>query len=92
MWDRHLVYHIDKCLGIIPREISGHFDLVVVREDCCDQKGALVCGKGVVDEPFPDWRFAARERAVRLTGYNRRGEHETDGVRVCKTSEASGRE
>jgi hypothetical protein len=32
----YLVYHVDKILGIIPREIADHPDLIMVGEDCRD--------------------------------------------------------
>jgi len=56
--DSYLVYYINKFLGIIPRELSDHFNLVVVREDLRDQRLALVRGEGIVDQLFPDRVFA----------------------------------
>lgn len=43
----HLIYHIDKCLRIIPKEISDHLGLGAVREDGCYERGAFMRGKGV---------------------------------------------
>lgn len=45
----YLIYHIDKCLRIIPKEIANHSDLVVIGEDGHYERRALMCGKGVAD-------------------------------------------
>jgi len=62
----YFIYHIDKVLSAVPREMSVHFDLIVVRENCCDQGDTFVCGKTGVDEPLPGWRFTAQGSAVEL--------------------------
>ena len=48
-----LVFHINKSLGIVSREVSGHLGLIAVREDCRDQRYVLVCRQGGVDELLP---------------------------------------
>ena len=45
----YLIYHVNKGLCIIPKEISDHLDQVGIREDGCYQRGALVCRKRVAD-------------------------------------------
>ena len=62
----HLVNHVDKGLGIIPAEGLEHFDLVAVREDGRDHRDAFACGKFPVDQTFPRWSVASREKPVRL--------------------------
>jgi len=49
----YLVYDVDEGLGVIPREASDHLDLIVVREDGCYQRDALVGMEAIVDQPFP---------------------------------------
>jgi hypothetical protein len=36
VYNAYLDYHVDEVLGIIPREIANHPDLIVVGEDCRD--------------------------------------------------------
>ena len=60
------VHLIDKNLGIIPREIFDHLNQVILQKYCSDQRYAFVRGEGMIDQPFPGWSFAARERVVRL--------------------------
>jgi hypothetical protein len=45
----YLIYCIDNILGIVPREIFSHLDVIVVRENCRDQRDALVRGEGIAD-------------------------------------------
>ena len=49
----YLVYYIDKCLGIVPRQTSNYLNLIIVREDCSDQRDSLVYPKARCDESFP---------------------------------------
>ena len=63
--DTHIVYHIDKGLSIISREISDHVDAITVREDGHYQSDAFLCGKRIADQPFPDWDVTAHEKAVK---------------------------
>ena len=63
----HLIYHINKCLRIIPEEISDNRDLVTVREDGCYERGALVRGEGVADQLFPSWNVTACDHTVKQT-------------------------
>ena len=58
------MYNVDESLGIIPGEVSDHLDLTTIREDCRDQRDALVCGEGVTDQLFPSWDFTAHEVTV----------------------------
>ena len=53
------VYHVDKALGIIPRNAFNHLDLVTIREDGLYERDALVCGNGMADQPFPGRRVAS---------------------------------
>ena len=63
----YLVYHVDKGLAVIPREVSNHLNLNVVREDRCDQRDALICGESTAGQPFPGWKFTACEETVKST-------------------------
>ena len=47
------VYRVDKALGIVPKAISDHLDLIVVREDCRDKRDALVRGKCMAGQSLP---------------------------------------
>ena len=62
----HLINHVDKGLGIFPTEGLQHFNLVAVREDGRDHGDAFACSKFPVDQTFPRWSAAAREKPVRL--------------------------
>ena len=64
--ETYLIYNVDESLGIIPREVSDHLNLITIREDCRDQRDALVCGEGVTDQLFPSWDFTVHEVAVEL--------------------------
>jgi hypothetical protein len=59
--ETHLIYHIDKGLGIVPREVPNDFDLIAVREDLRDQRDAFVSGEAVTDQPFPSWVLAVNK-------------------------------
>ena len=63
----HLVYHIDKVLGIVPRELSDPPDLIAIREDCSNQRDAAVYGKGITNQLFPRWMFAGCKKIVDST-------------------------
>jgi len=65
--ETYLVYHVDKSLGVVPAEISDHSNFMMVREDGCDQRDALACGEGMVDQPFPCWLFTAHQGVARLS-------------------------
>ena len=65
--DTHFVYHVNKGLSIISREMSDHLDLIAVREDGRYQGGALVRGKGIADQPVPGGEVAIRKNRVKLT-------------------------
>ena len=60
----YLVYHINKVLGIVPSELPDPLDLVVIREDRCDQRDAAVYGKGMTGQLLPRWMFAGCEKIV----------------------------
>ena len=69
MWNRvgtYLVYHINKVLGIVTRNLFNHLDLIVIQEHFRDQRDPIVCGKSMISQLFPDWTFTAREKAVKL--------------------------
>ena len=61
------VYCVDEGLRIVPRELSGHLNLIVVREDHRDQRDALVRGEGMTDQLFPGRDFTAYEEPVKFT-------------------------
>ena len=61
----YLIYRVNEYLGIITKEISNHLDLVVVREDGCYERGALMRGKGVASQPFPGRGVTAHDYAVK---------------------------
>ena len=64
----YLIYHIDKCLRIIPKEIANHSDMVAIGEDGCYERRALMRGKGVVDQLFQSWNVTACDHTVKQTG------------------------
>lgn len=61
-----LIYHIDKSLGIVLREVANHLNLTVVREDRCDYGDALIRSEGMADQPLPGW-YSTAEEMVKLT-------------------------
>ena len=63
----YLVYHVNKGLGIISREMSDHLNLITVREDGRYQRSAFVHRKGIADQPFPSGKIATHEDTVKLT-------------------------
>ena len=63
----HLVDHIDKRLGIVPRQVFDHLDLIMIRKYCRDQTCALVRDEGMADQPLPGCVFTVHEEAVKLT-------------------------
>ena len=65
--ETHLVYHVNKGLGIAPTEMPDDLDLIKVRKNGFDQRDALVNGKCGTDQLFPGWRAAVHEEAVKLT-------------------------
>ena len=62
----HLLYQINKILGIISREVFDHLNLDVVRINCLYQRDAVMRGEGAADQLFPDRVSAAHEKAVKL--------------------------
>ena len=62
----YFIYRIDKGLGIVPRELFDHPNLVIVHKDCCDQRYALVRGEGMIDQLFPGWVFTTNEKVIKL--------------------------
>ena len=67
--ETHLIYHINKRLGIVSRELSGHLDLTMGREDRCDKRYALMCGEGATDQLFPSRVFTVHDEAVKSNEY-----------------------
>jgi len=67
VWDRqtYLEHGIDEGLGVVPRKVSNHLNLVTVGEIFHDQRDALI-RTGVVDQLLPDWAFATHEEAAGL--------------------------
>ena len=63
----YVVHCVDEGLSIVPREVFDYLDLIAVREDCHDQGGAFVRGKGTTDQPFPGRDFTAHENPVEST-------------------------
>ena len=63
--DAYLVYHVDKGLGITSGEVIEHLDLVIVSEDGCHQRDALVCGKVMTNQQFPGWDVTVHENAIK---------------------------
>jgi hypothetical protein len=45
----HLVYHVDKGLSVVPTEVTDHLDLILVREDCPNERDDFVRGEGAPD-------------------------------------------
>jgi hypothetical protein len=89
------VYHVDKVLGIIPREIFNRLDLIMIQEGSRYQRVALMRGKCVAEQLFPGWNVTSRVTTRVKSNHqmdDHKNESDTDGVRTCKTSEASGRE
>lgn len=62
---KHLIYHIDEGLGVAPTQASNHFSFIAVGEDGCNQGDAFIRGKGAIDQLFPRWNAATREKLVR---------------------------
>ena len=52
----YLVYHIDECLRVIPKEAANHIARVLTREDLLNQGGEFVQGKRTSDQTFTGWR------------------------------------
>lgn len=65
--DTHLVYHVNKSLGVLPGEMFEHFELIAIREDRRYQFDALMWRKGGVDESFPGGRVTRYENVVKPT-------------------------
>ena len=47
--ETHLVYHVDKGLGVVSTEITDQLELVLARESCPNQRNDIVLGKGVTN-------------------------------------------
>ena len=65
--DAHLVYHVNKSLGILPGEIFENFELITIGEDGRYQIDALIWREGRADQPFPGGRVAEYENMVKPT-------------------------
>ena len=61
----HLIYQVDKGLGVLSRETFDNLNLIIVREDGRYQGDALVHGKGIVDQQLPGWRVAVYEKIIK---------------------------
>jgi len=62
----YLVHCIEEGLGDFSREAPDHLDLILVREYRRDQRDALVCGEGTLDQLFPGWKSTAHREPVKL--------------------------
>lgn len=51
--ETYLVYNVDERLGIVPREIFDHLDLIIIRENFRNQSDTFVHGKSIADQFFP---------------------------------------
>jgi hypothetical protein len=66
--ETNLAYHVDKVLGIVPNEIFGHLELIVVRKYFCDQRDALGHGECATDQLCPGRIFTAYNKLVGSAG------------------------
>ena len=58
-----LIHHVNKHLCIIPTETSDNLDLVAVGDNGCYERGALMHGNGVANQPFPGRGVAAHDHS-----------------------------
>jgi hypothetical protein len=63
----HPVYQVDKGLSIISGEMLNRLYFIIVREDGRYQGDALVRGRGMADQSFPEWSAAVYERIISST-------------------------
>jgi hypothetical protein len=56
----HLIYLINKGLGIVPREFSDHLGLINVGENCSNQGDLFVYSKSLGDQPLPGRRVSEK--------------------------------
>ena len=52
-------YYIDKVLGIVPRKLPDPLNLTIIREDCRDQRDAVVRSGATIGRLFLGQMFAA---------------------------------
>ena len=62
-----LIYRIDEGLGIIPREVFDHLDLITIGEDGRYHRDAFVGGKAGADQTYPGGRITECEDTVKMT-------------------------
>ena len=55
--ETHPVHHIDEGLSGIPTELTDHLNLILVREDCLDERDHFVRREGMTDQAFAGRRF-----------------------------------
>ena len=63
----YLIHRVDECLSIVVNETPNHLNLIVIRENLCDESGVLICGESTTDQLFPGRQFAVRQTAVKST-------------------------
>ena len=90
--DARLVDHLNKRPGVTSSEIFKPLGLITIGKDGLDQIDTFTSRKGGVDQPVPYGKVAKVENIVKPANerWNEQGTDESR--RVCKTSEASGRE
>ena len=57
--ETYLVYHVDNSLGIFSTETSDQHVFVIVRENGCGQRDALMLEEGRAGQLLPGWRVRA---------------------------------
>ena len=58
---KHLIYHINKRLGIVPTKTRTYLAVIADREDVCDHRGALLRTKRMVEQGFQSWNAVAEQ-------------------------------
>lgn len=64
---KYLIHHIDKRLSVIPAQTLNHLSIITVGEDICDQGDSLIRTEGTINQAFPHWNSATREKMIRQT-------------------------
>ena len=64
---KYLIHHINKRLSVTSAQMLNHLSIIAVGEDIRDQGDALIRAEGTINQAFPDWNSAAREKVVRQT-------------------------
>jgi hypothetical protein len=64
---KYLIYHVNEGLSIVPAQTLDRLCFIAVGEYVCDQRDALIFGERTIDQAFPGWNAAGRERLVRPT-------------------------